>query len=176
MAAYEGGFAIDNHDLAMVTEIELETVNEAARCKLARFDASRAQRFNIMARQIIAANPIIYKIGANALRRPFNQRLLEFPPQGNITHHKELNNHAIRCARDRHKNRCKGMLAIDQCAHLIAVRKGASASADKARLTDSPSASECVAAGLRAVPDGGWLARRQACLCIFCWAKRRRST
>src|SRR5260363_2868 len=41
MAAYEGGFAIDNHDLAMVTEIELETVNEAARCKLARFDAAR---------------------------------------------------------------------------------------------------------------------------------------
>src|SRR5260363_3048 len=39
MAAYEGGFAIDNHDLAMVTEIELETVNEAARCKLARFAA-----------------------------------------------------------------------------------------------------------------------------------------
>src|SRR5260364_156546 len=160
MAAYEGGFAIDNHDLAMVTEIELETVNEAARCKLARFDAARAQRFNIMARQIIAANPIIQKIDANALRRPFNQRLLEFSPQGIITHHKELHNHVFRCARDRLKNRCKGMLAIDQCA----------------RLTDSPSASECVAAGLRAVPDGGWLARRQACLCIFCWAKRRRST
>jgi hypothetical protein len=70
VAADERAVAVDDDDLAMVAEVQLEAVDElAAGRERMHVDAAAAQRVDVAARQIEAADAVVQQIAARRLRR-----------------------------------------------------------------------------------------------------------
>ncbi|MNG15575.1 hypothetical protein D3C84_994160 [compost metagenome] len=120
MPADEAKNAVDDHDLAVVAEVDLEAVEPAtASCK--RFDLypGIAQRLHVTVGQGVAANSIVKQIDLHTFSGFFQQQAVQTLAEVIVVNDEKLDQHCLPGVADRLKDGIEGGLAVDQQAHLI---------------------------------------------------------
>ncbi len=121
MSADKRALTVHRDDLAVIAEVQLQAVHEAAiGGERVRLHAGRAQRRHVAVGQIETADAVVQEIDAHALLRFRDQRVFKHLAERVVTHDKELHDHVIACAFDRFEDRLESRGAVHQRAHGIA--------------------------------------------------------
>ncbi len=120
MSADEGTLAVDHDDLAVIAEIELETVDEFARRECVDLDLALAQRIHIVARQVGRADAVIEEVDPDAGRRAGEQFVAQGTAERVVAHDEELDDDVVPRMVDRIEDRVEGRGAVDEQAQMIA--------------------------------------------------------
>ncbi|MCY1515763.1 hypothetical protein D9M68_503640 [compost metagenome] len=111
---------VHDDQLAVVAEVELEAVDEAAmRGKRPRIDARIEQRAHVAARQRMAADAVEQEVDLDAGLRALAQQRLQAPAQRIVVHDEELHDQHLPGLADRGKDGIEGLGAVDQQAHVV---------------------------------------------------------
>jgi hypothetical protein len=121
----ESGGLAPRYDLAVIAEVELEAVDEAAMGgERMHLHAGCPQGRHVTMRQIEAADAVVEEIDAHALRGFGKQRVLEHLAERVVAHDKELHDDVAASLVDRFEDRGEGGFAVHQRAHRITRQEG----------------------------------------------------
>ncbi|MND92220.1 hypothetical protein D3C80_843720 [compost metagenome] len=125
MATNESCHAIDNHDLAVVAEIDLEAVEPPSASSECPYMHTRLPKgFAVMVGQCVAADPVVKHIDLNALRRFFQEQALQLSTDHIVMNDEKLDEDSISRLTDGLEDGIKGRLAIDQQVHFVVGQAG----------------------------------------------------
>jgi len=96
----EAAYAVHDHHLAVVAEVELEAISPAARGEAVDLDAAVAQGVHIRVGQCVASYAVVEQAHLHACRGALQQRIAQASPQGVVVDDEKLHEHVTLGSRD----------------------------------------------------------------------------
>ncbi|MNF85125.1 hypothetical protein D3C84_675110 [compost metagenome] len=112
--AHEAEHAVDHHNLAVITEVDLEAIEPAAAGGEGfDLDTAVAQRLYIAVGQGVAADSIVEQVNRDAFGGFFQQQFVQALTEAIVVKDKKLNQHGFFCLVDGIENRIEGCPAVN---------------------------------------------------------------